>query len=133
MKVHFKAFFAGFMSTLVFHQGLLGLLHLMNIVPMAPFNMKASEPLGVPSVISLAFFGGLWGILVWKLVCKDAGARLWIKSGIIGAVGPTAVALLVVFPIKGIPFNIMMVPFGLLLNAAWGLGNTLIIRLLNWP
>jgi hypothetical protein len=129
MKVHLKAFIAGFLSTLIFHQGLLALLHFLKIVPFAPFNMNATEPLGVPSVISLAFFGGLWGILIWKLVCKDSGNRLWLKSILFGAVGPTAVALLVVFPIKGIAFNVIMVPFGLLLNGAWGFGNTLIMKL----
>ena len=68
MKTYFKSFVAGFIATLVFHQGLIGLLHLMGVVPFSPFNMTATQPLGVPSVVSLAFFGVLWGILVWKLV-----------------------------------------------------------------
>ena len=43
-----KAFAAGFLSTLIFHQGLLGLLFLAGVTPRAPFNLAPTAPLGVP-------------------------------------------------------------------------------------
>jgi len=131
MKVHIKAFISGFFATLIFHQGLIGLLYLVGIFPFTPFNMTATEPLGIPAVVSLAFFGGLWGILIWKLVCKDTGAKHWLKSIVFGAIGPSAVAFLVVFPLKGIPVQIVMVPVGLVLNGAWGFGNSLLMRMMG--
>jgi MFS-type transporter involved in bile tolerance (Atg22 family) len=131
MKRHAQAFFAGFISTLIFHQGVLGVLYMANLLPNAPFNMTPTQPLGVPSVISLAFFGGLWGILIVKLVEKLSGRKQILMSIIYGAIGPSFVALAVVFPIKGIAFNLMILPIALLLNGAWGLGTHLIMKMLR--
>jgi hypothetical protein len=128
MKILLKSFVAGFLSTLIFHQGLLGLLFLAGISPKAPFDFTPVGPLGIPSVLSLAFFGGLWGLLIWHWVKNDSGLRFWIKSALLGAVGPTAVAFVVVFPLKGLPFRPIMIVFGLILNAAWGFGNSLIMK-----
>ena len=44
-----KAFVAGFLATLVFHQGLLALLHAAAVVPVSPYNWAPSAPLGVPA------------------------------------------------------------------------------------
>ncbi|EQC47159.1 hypothetical protein [Bacteriovorax sp. Seq25_V] len=128
MKTIIKSFLAGFLSTLIFHQGVFGLFYLLKIIPKAPFNMSPTEPFGVPAVISLSFFGGLWGVAIWKLVQNDNGLKHWMKSLIYGAVGPTAVAFLVVFPLKGVEFNPVFVIFGLILNAAWGGGNSLLMK-----
>ncbi|MDZ7829707.1 MAG: hypothetical protein U5K33_09560 [Halofilum sp. (in: g-proteobacteria)] len=89
--------------------------------------MAATEPLGVPAVISLAFWGGIWGIVLWLLVRRSRGTRRWLLALAIGAIGPTAVALLVVLPLKGISISLAMVPFGLLLNGAWGVGTLLLL------
>ena len=63
--IYLKAFIAGFVSTLVFHQGVLWLLYAGGISPRAPWNMTPVPPLNIPAVISLAFWGGLWGIVLW--------------------------------------------------------------------
>lgn len=130
MKTNIKAFAAGFLSTLIFHQGLVGLLYLTGITPNPPYKMAPTMPLGVPSVISTAFFGGLWGILIWRLVANDTGKKLWLKSIVLGAIGPTAVAFLVVFPLKGLSVPLAMLPFGLILNGAWGAGNSLFMKMM---
>lgn len=129
MKTQFKAFIAGFLSTLIFHQGLLGLLFLASVVPKAPYNLSPVGLLGVPSVVSLSFFGGLWGIVIWKLVSKHSRAKLWMRSIVFGAIGPSAVALLIVFPLKGIEVGLIMIPFALILNGVWGFGVTLLMKL----
>jgi hypothetical protein len=64
---YLKAFIAGFASTLAFHQGLLWLLYTGGFSPRAPWNMTPVPPLNAPAVISLAFWGGVWGIVLWAL------------------------------------------------------------------
>ena len=123
------AFLAGVIATLVFHQGLLQLLHLAGKVPMAAWNMEPSVPLGVPKVLSLAFWGGLWGIPLWALIYKRSGAAHWLLALVLGALLPSLVAWFVVFPIKGIALNSTLIGGALLLNGAWGLGVALCMRL----
>lgn len=129
IKRHLLAFLAGFVATLVFHQGLIAILHHFGVLPIQPFNMSPTEPFGVPVVFSLSFFGGLWGILIWALVHNDTPAKRIIKSAVYGAIGPTAVAFLVVFPLKGQTVPLGLIPLGLLLNGFWGYGVWLFMRL----
>lgn len=123
-----RGFIAGFVSTLVFHQGLLGLMYITHAVPFAPFNMTPTKPFGVPSVISVAFFGGLWGIVIAKMVMNTSGAKNLIRWIVYGAIGPTVVYMAVVSPLKGAHFNPKIIPVGLLLNGVWGLGCYLIMQ-----
>lgn len=122
-----RAFIAGFLATLVFHQGLVALLHAGGLVPFTAWAMEPTWPLGVPSVISAAFWGGLWGILLWLFVRRSRGLPRWGWALGFGAVAPTAVALLVVLPLKGIPVVPMSVVWGALLNGVWGLGTLLLV------
>lgn len=123
-----KAFAAAFLATLIFHQGLFGVFYLTDLIPKAPYNMTPTGPLGIPSVISLAFWGGLWGVPLWALVRRRVGMSHWLISLLFGAIGPTAVAMLIVFPLKGIAVAPAMVVVGLLLNGAWGVGTGLLMR-----
>lgn len=123
-----KAFAAGFIATLVFHQGLFAIFHAAGMVPMAAFNMTPSAPLAVPAVLSLAFWGGVWGWPLAWWIRGDAGARYWLKAIIFGAIAPTAVAMLLVFPLKGLAVEAKTVVGALLLNGVWGLGVGLFMR-----
>ena len=120
------AFVAGFVSTIVFHQGLLQLLHMAGVVPSPAWHMDAVAPLGVPKVVSLAFWGGVWGIALWAVVRNMTGAKRWIWGAIFGAVLPSIVALFIVFPMKGMPLaasrDPKMIGGAFLLNGVWGLG-----------
>ena len=115
-------FAAGFFATLTLHQGALAALYAAGVVPMVPFNMAPTWPLGVPQVISLAFWGGVWGILLHPLLKTRRGVAYWGGWVALGALGPTVVSLLVVFPLKGIEVTPVMLPVGLLFNGLWGLG-----------
>jgi hypothetical protein len=100
------SFIAGFLATLIFHQLALALLWWLGIASFAPFSMAATRPLGVPAVISLAFWGGAWGI-VFGLVEKrfPSSGGYWVMAFLFGAFFPTLVALLVVLPLKGAPIG----------------------------
>jgi hypothetical protein len=132
MQNYVRAFVAGFLATLFFHQGALGVLHLAGIVSAAPWSLAATWPFGVPQVLSLAFWGGVWGVPIWYLMRHATGSAYWVRAMVFGAIGPTVVALMVVWPLKGRPFAADWSPgiwvFGLVLNGVWGLGLALFMR-----
>lgn len=96
-------------------------------------------PLHVPAVISLAFWGGLWGIVFvlaepWIARCPGG---YWVGAIVFGAVFPTLVAWFIVFPLKGIPvaggFHFPGLLVGPIINGLWGLGTAWFLLLLtNW-
>ena len=134
MRRYLIAFIAGFLATLIFHQGLLGLLSVASLTVHKPFSMTATPPLGVPQVISLAFWGGLWGMLLWRALPKRGrSARYYGIAFAFGAILPSLVAWFVVMPLKGLPvaggWDPAVIVGSLLLNGAWGGGTALLIAL----
>jgi len=133
---YLKAFFAGFLSTLVFHQGVLAILHGAGVTPRKPYAMDPTAPLHVPAVLSLAFWGGIWGILLWLVIARSAGSgAYWALAILVGAIAPSLVALLVVAPLKGQPVGggggAKLWIGAFLLNGAWGFGVALLMRLFS--
>jgi len=126
---------AGFLATLIFHQITLAVLGAVLGVSIPVWNLHAVPPLGVPAVISLAFWGGIWGIaLAWlEPRLPRAAAAYWALVVAFGAIGPTAVYALVVQPMKGIKLPPEALPkallIGLAVNAAWGIGTVLFLKL----
>ena len=126
------SFVAGFLATLIFHQLALWVLHAAGVASRGPFNMQPVPPFGVPSVVSLAFWGGVWGIVMIPAIARATGAGYWIAAILFGAILPTLVAAFVVAPLKGmkLPATPANVATGLIVNGAWGLGTALIYRLM---
>ena len=141
MFAFIKAFIAGFVSTLTFHQGLLWVFITAGVVPGGtPWNMTAVPPFDVPSVISLAFWGGLWGMLLWLLIRRALAAGYYVSAIILGAIGPTLVYLFIVQWLKGQTMteifdglSMARVGVGLALNGCWGLGVAVIMRIMHPP
>lgn len=130
---YLKAFVAGAVAVVVFHQGMLALLHAAGMAQRAPFSMEPTAPFGVPQLVSLAFWGGLWGIVLLLAVrgVKDTGAW-WATALIVGTVATTLVAWFVVAPIKQQPIGGGWKPAAmataLLVNGAWALGTAILLR-----
>jgi hypothetical protein len=127
------AFIAGALAVPVFHQLLFLVLHLAGIIPVAPFDMTPTKPFGVPALISISFWGGVWGVIFALTVPRwFHGAAYWIAAFIAGGVALTLVAMFIVAPLKtghlpgamGQRFII-----GFLLNGAWGIGWALFLAL----
>jgi hypothetical protein len=125
-------FIAGFAATLVFQQVAWWVLWHIGL---APFNAFSFSPntIGVPAVISHAFWGGLWGNLFSTLDFRfPSRFGYWITAFLFGAVLPSAVGLLIVVPLKGGPmgggWHLPRMLTSLLSNGAWGIGTGLILR-----
>ena len=120
-------FLAGAASVLVFHQGAVMLMNALELTQRTPYQMQATQPFGVPQIWSITFWGGAWGVLFAAVLRHLDGARLVIASTLLGAVLPTLIAWFVVAPLKGQPAAAGFVPagmaFGVIVNAAWGLGT----------
>ena len=126
-------FVAGALGVLLFHQIAVLIFYGLGIVPVAPYSLAPTPPLGVPEFLSAAFWGGIWGIaLVLLMHFARTADRLWVAV-LLGAVLPPLVHVLVVVPLKGpgaqLPITPAIVVFALIVNGAWGLGTFLFYRL----
>ena len=135
MKRALFGFVAGFVATLVFHQVMLQILHMGGIAPNPAWPMKPVPPFGVPAVVSLAFWGGVWGAILIPIIDHRRGSAYYVLAIILGAILPTLVAWFVVAPLKHQPiasgWNPKRMMIGPIVNAAWGFGTALIYRLLQ--
>jgi hypothetical protein len=128
-----KWFIAGALAVPLFHQVMLVLLNAAGLVNRAAWGMEATKPLGVPALISLSFWGGVWGVILMLLVGRMRGPKFWLVATIVGAIAPTLVAAFIVAPLKGQAAggNAKMAIAGLLINGAWGLGTAALTRLIE--
>ena len=129
-----KAFLAGTLSVLLFHQGAVALLYLIGATARGPYEMNPTWPFGVPQVFSRAFWGGLWGIALWLVLERvRTPARYWTLAVVLGILGPTLVAWFVVFPLRGQPvaggWQAAAMLRAFVVNGAFGLGVAVLMRL----
>jgi len=98
--------------------------------------MTPTHPFGVPTVLSLSLWGGIWGILfAWIHGRFPPGSAYWVTAFLFGAILPSLVALLIVFPIKGHAvgggWHLPLLMTAFLINGAWGIGTGLALKVLS--
>lgn len=134
-KLLILGFVAGFLATILFHQGLWFVFNQTGVIPAdrPAWPIDPVPPFGVPSVIAMAFWGGLWGAGLTLVLGELTGAAYWTSWIVVGAVALTVVAFFVVLPIKGEAIPSLWPRFanGLLLNGAWGFGTALFLKVLG--
>jgi len=133
LRIGLIGFVGGVVGTLLFHQTFLLVLHGLGLVPFAPYSTRPVPPFGVSQFISLAFWGGIWGIVLVSLMDRRRELnRLWFAI-LVGGVMPTLVAALVVTPIRGDNLadwmDLRRIVLGFAINGLWGLGTALVYRL----
>jgi hypothetical protein len=135
MKRALFGFVAGFVATLVFHQTVLAVLWASHLAPTFPWSMRPVPPFGVPSVISLAFWGGVWGAIMIPIIDRKRGGAYYALAIVFGAIAPTLVAWFLVAPLKHQPvasgWNPRRMMIGPIVNGAWGVGTALLNRVLE--
>ncbi|GIK98012.1 MAG: hypothetical protein BroJett029_22210 [Alphaproteobacteria bacterium] len=126
-------FVAGALAVLVFHQGLVFLINQAGLGGYPVYSWAPTRPFGVPQLLSIAFWGGLWGIVWAMLSSRLKGGGGLVFAFLFGAILPTLVFAAVVAPLKGIDGRIWLDParlaFALAVNGAWGVGTELFLRL----
>ena len=119
-------------SVLIFHQGMWALLHYLQLPGLgmpAPFPTEPVPPFGVPRIVSLCFWGGVWGALFGAVWHGPRESTWW--AGIILGVCAALTGLFIVAAIRGQPIGGGWVLTNwirsLLINGAWGLGVGLLL------
>lgn len=125
-------FLAGFIAVLIFHQGVWAIFAAAGKTPRPAWDMARGGPANVPAVLNASFWGGIWGIVMSLLVLPAFSPTLyWPVCILLGGLLTSLVALLVVFPAKGMKFaggwNPAIWVFALLVNCAWGFGFGLLL------
>ena len=127
-------FVAGFVSVLTFHQGSIGIAHLLGWAPNPPYPTRPAPPLGVPQFVSLAFWGGVW-LTVFALAVTRlpermrTGVAFLIAGAIFGSCVISVFNWFVLAPLRGQPFGNGFVPAnmmrGMIYNGLFGLGGAI--------
>jgi len=130
------AFAAGFLAVPIFHQVIFALLHALGVIPFLAFDIRPTSPLGVPAIISLSFWGGVWGIAFVLLTSRIAPGNVfyWTNAVLFGAIAPTLVYAFVVAPITTgtLPQDLgRLFLIGSLLNGAWGVGTAVLLAIFD--
>jgi hypothetical protein len=131
-------FISGFLATLIFHQLAFIALNSAGITNYSPYPMAAVPPFGVPRIISLAFWGGVFGLFYPFLQMKFGRGLPFIIVGILfGAIVPTLCSWFIVNALKGAPIGpnggwaMPGLAVGPIVNGMWGLGTALFMALFN--
>jgi hypothetical protein len=115
------------LSVLTFHAGAWYLLHLQGLMP-APYPMSPTSPLGVPTIVSLTFWGSLYGLpFAWAWPKLQGPKLLW---GFALGLGAILVGALVVGPLKGRPIAVPGLR-SVELNGTWGVGVAIWMMILR--
>lgn len=130
-----KALLAGFFAMLVFHQGGVALLHLAGMDPAQAWDMTPAGVLQLPAVEWLALRGAIWGVIIWWLIRSTQSAGFWVSAILLAVILRGAVVLFALPWLRHQPlaggWETQFITHTLLLNAVWGFGLALFLRLLR--
>ncbi len=131
LRIAAIGFLAGVLGVLIFHQGTIALLHLAGLVPNPPYGMRRVGPLAVPLIANMAFWGGVWGIVIAAIIAARPGWAPPLVGLVVGAVLCVLFGFTVMAAIRG---QTMMAGFdpnrwwrSMLINGAFGWGTGVIL------
>jgi hypothetical protein len=132
-KSVFLGCIAGAISVLVFHQTTLQLFFWLGLAPQAAFRVAVVPPFNAPMVVSVTFWGAVYGG-IFGLLAPRLPAPVLIKALLAGLFA-MLMGWFVVRPLAGLPVAFSWQAGAMLRSAAacfmWGIGVTLILPLLH--
>lgn len=129
-------FMAGALAVLVFHQGMILILHLLKYVPNFPWSFRPVGPMGIPALINSMFWGGLWGVAFAALLAFIPGKALWQRGLVFGFLGPALLGNWLLVPLfrGGVYFGGFVAQrmlITVLIGCAFGFGLALFYKMLQ--
>lgn len=132
-KAVFLGCIAGAISILVFHQTTLQIFFWLGLAPQAAFRVAVVPPFNAPMVVSITFwgavYGGLFGLLAPRLATPN------VVKALVAGLFAVLMGWFVVRPLAGHPIAFGWQTAPMLRSAAacfmWGIGVTLILPLLH--
>lgn len=123
-------FLAAVVSVLTFHQGMWEILHLAGMMP-PPYPTGPVPPFGVPLIVDLCFWGGVWGVvfgLILPALPRAPMPLLGLGLGIAAAL----TGIFIVPLIKGTTPHpsLGLFEISFLINGFWGIGVGIILPIL---
>ncbi len=119
-------------AVLTFHQGTVLALGSMGLAQGAVYSMVPVPPLGIPRIVNLCFWGGLYGA-VYGMVWPRLTIPSWLSGLCLGIIA-SLVGMFIVASIKGTPiangWAAWPMARSLIINGMWGVGVGLIAPLL---
>jgi hypothetical protein len=117
-------------SVLTFHATAWEAFHLFGLMP-PPFPTRAVPPFGVPQIISLCFWGGVWGALFGLVLpTLPSSVPMWLKGLGLG-IAAALLGMFIVAPLKGQPiaggWQALSLARSFAINGFWGLGVGLML------
>jgi hypothetical protein len=131
-------FIAGALAVLVFHQGMVLILHLMKQTPNFPWSTATLRggPIPVPVIVNQMFWGGAWGIGFAALGHLIPVAHNILRGVVYGLLGPALLGNGLIMPffrktayLWG--FDPTRILISCLIAGAFGAGVVLFYRLLG--
>jgi hypothetical protein len=127
-------FIAGFIAVLTIHQGLLWLGTQLHWLHAAPWSMEPVPPFRIPAMLSLAFWGGVWGVVIAFVAPRiGTGPGYWISVFVLFGLATTLVGFTVVPMLKGQAMSEITLPRllpGTILNGIWALATATLASVL---
>lgn len=135
-----KGFAAGVLSVLTVMAAVWWLLQAAGFLPARALPLWSLTPrippFGVPRVVNLAFWGGVWGLVLSLLFRELSGAIYWLSWLLAGAISIAATGLFLVPMIKGLampPITPQRLALTAMIDGAFGLGAGLWLTILGRP
>lgn len=129
----FLGFVAGALAIITFQQGTVEILHLLGLASQAAFRTTPVQPFGVPVIVSLSFWGGIYG-MAFGALRPYFTLPLWLCGLCLGIIA-ALLALFVFAPLKGnaIAYGWQAWPVArsFLVNGVWGIGVGLLLPVLQ--
>ncbi len=128
-------FVAGFLAVLTFHQATIWLMGQAGLLPAGgAWNMSPVPPFGVPRVLSLAFWGGVWGMVMGAILLARPRASPIAVGLFVGAVLCVLAGFTIVAALRGQPMwgggDIQRWWRSILINGIYGIGAGIFLRAL---